>query len=434
MKNETFNGTKVLYMLISVLVAIVIWGYVDNDKDYTSTISLTDVPVEFIGENTTLADRGLMLLDDTERTVSFKLEGSKRVLMKLDTSAIRVQVDLEKENVTTTGVQDVRFSVSFPTGFTNGSKVSMKPVGNNNAYMVSIDVGELYSKTVDIRCEIQGKVADGYIAGEIQFQPSVLELRGQETVVEKVSYAKVVLPIGDAQETVSQTLRYQLCDAAGNVVDSSNIHPVTDEVQVTLPVYVVKELPLVVNFLESPGSSASNINYSIEPRSIIVSGDATLLRDVDSIKLDDFDLSAISSQGTYYYQIPLPDGCENLSSVTRATVTVSFKDLVTSTLNVSGIEYENIPEGKTVTSLTGEVPVTLRGTSGDVGAVTPDDVVIVADLRDVGSASGSYTVPVTVRVDTAGDVGVVGSYQIRITVSDQEPPEEEPGSNEDENV
>ena len=99
---------------------------------------------------------------------------------------------------------------------------------------------------------------------------------------------------------------------------------------------------------------------------------------------------------------------------------------MTATVTTSRIEYENAPEGKTVTVLTSDLPVTLRGTSADVNAVTPEDVILLADLRDVSSASGSYTVPVEVRVDTNGDVGVVGTYQIRITISDIVE-DEEPG-------
>ena len=118
------------------------------------------------------------------------------------------------------------------------------------------------------------------------------------------------------------------------------------------------------------------------------------------------------------YQIILPDGCENLSGVTRATLKVRFKNLTTDTVDTSRIEYENAPEGKHVTVLTSDLNVTIRGTGEDVSAVTPENVVILADLRTISSASGNYTVPVDVRINTGGDVGVVGEYQIKIAVSD----------------
>lgn len=419
MRNNQGDKANALYILISVLVAIAIWIYVDSSGNggsaYETTVSVENIPVEFYGEDTYLADKGLMLLDDTESTVSVEVSGSKTALMKLDVSAIRVRADVS--DITSTGTQSISWRVIFPTSF-DSSNVSYKPK-KPSTYAVSVNVGELYRKSVDVRCDIQGAVAEGYIAGEVQCQPNVLELRGQQAEVEKISYAKVVLPIDNIRETTTQTLTYKLYDENDREVDSVNVHPVTDRIQVVLPVNVIKELPLVINFVEAPGSRVANLDYTIEPLSVMVSGDAALLRDVDSIVLEEsFDLESFSGEATYNYQITLPDGCENLSGVTRATLKIRYKDLVTATVTTSRIEYENAPEGKTVTVLTSDLPVTLRGTSADVNAVTPEDVILLADLRDVSSASGSYTVPVEVRVDTNGDVGVVGTYQIRITISD----------------
>ena len=427
MRNNQGDKANALYILISVLVAIAIWIYVDSSGNggsaYETTVSVENIPVEFYGEDTYLADKGLMLLDDTESTVSVEVSGSKTALMKLDVSAIRVRADVS--DITSTGTQSISWRVIFPTSF-DSSNVSYKPK-KPSTYAVSVNVGELYRKSVDVRCDIQGAVAEGYIAGEVQCQPNVLELRGQQAEVEKISYAKVVLPIDNIKETTTQTLTYKLYDENDREVDSVNVHPVTDRIQVVLPVNVIKELPLVINFVEAPGSRVANLDYTIEPLSVTVSGDAALLRDVDSIVLEEsFDLESFSGEATYNYQITLPDGCENLSGVTRATLKIRYKDLVTATVTTSRIEYENAPEGNTVTVLTSDLPVTLRGTSADVNAVTPEDVILLADLRDVSSASGSYTVPVEVRVDTNGDVGVVGTYQIRITISDIVE-DEEPG-------
>lgn len=427
MRNNQGDKANALYILISILVAIAIWIYVDSSGNggsaYETTVSVENIPVEFYGEDTYLADKGLMLLDDTESTVSVEVSGSKTALMKLDVSAIRVRADVS--DITATGTQSISWRVIFPTSF-DSSNVSYKPK-KPSTYAVSVNVGELYRKSVDVRCDIQGAVAEGYIAGEVQCQPNVLELRGQQAEVEKISYAKVVLPIDNIKETTTQTLTYKLYDENDREVDSVNVHPVTDRIQVVLPVNVIKELPLVINFVEAPGSRVANLDYTIEPLSVTVSGDAALLRDVDSIMLEEsFDLESFSGEATYNYQITLPDGCENLSGVTRATLKIRYKDLVTATVTTSRIEYENAPEGKTVTVLTSDLPVTLRGTSADVNAVTPEDVILLADLRDVSSASGSYTVPVEVRVDTNGDVGVVGTYQIRITISDIVE-DEEPG-------
>lgn len=406
------SGKKVLYIIISVLVAAAIWLYVDNTLGTKVTIQANDIPIEFIGEDTTLADRGLMLLSDSDATVSLKLSGTRKVISRLDPGKIRVQADLS--NVTNTGRQNINYKIVYP-GTVSSSNVT---VTYASAYAVTVDIGELYSKEVEIRCEVQGAVSDGYIAGQIEFKPKTLEIRGQQADIDQVSYAKVTLQIDNATTTVTQLLDYDLYDAQDNLVDPAEIHATADQIRVTLPVNVVKELPLAMNFIEEPGSRIKNVDYTISPATITVSGDAELLKDVNSIVLDDFSLADLNGATTYNYAITVPDGCKNVSGVTRATLKIAFHDLTSTAVTVTQFNCENIPAGKTVDILTDELAVTLRGTSADIAAVTPENVTVVADLKDVSSASGSYTVPATVRVNTGGDIGAVGDYQVKVKISE----------------
>lgn len=412
MRNKAERKVNIPYIIISILVAVGIWIYVDSTQGYKVTVSISDIPIEYLRENTTLADRGLMLLDDSDNTVSLKLEGTRKVLMKLDPEKIRIQADLS--DVTNTGMQNISYKIIYPSSeFSNSLSVKV------SSYTVKVDIGELYSKEVEIRCDIQGAVADGYVAGKVQFLPESLEVRGQEEEVDTISYAKVVLKINDATETVTQTLDYQFYDKNDQPVDPDGVRATADQIQVTLPVNVIKDMPLTMNFIEGPGSSLSNVNYTIEPAFITVAGAASVLKDMDSIVLDDFSLADLSGATTYNYVIPIPDGCENLSGLNRATLKISFKDMSTTALTATQFECENAPTGKTVSILTNELSVKLRGTSADIAAVQAGDLTVVADLKDVSSASGSYTVPATIRINTGGDVGAVGTYQVKITISDE---------------
>ena len=197
---------------------------------------------------------------------------------------------------------------------------------------------------------------------------------------------------------------------------------------------VEKELPLKVNFIEADGARISNLEYSITPASVTVSGDAELLKNIDAITLDDFELEDFFVPTTYRYTITVPEGCENLSGTTRATMNVKFKDMATATVNAVNFTCENIPEGKTVTVLTTELPVSLRGTSGAVKSVTPEDITVIADLTDVTAASGSYTVPARVQIGNGADVGVRGNYQVRVTISEGTSQPEEPLPENNENT
>ena len=400
------------YLVISILVALGIWVYVDITQDITASKEVSNIPVEFQGEDTTLAERGLMLLPDSETTINLKLEGAKSILAQLDTAKLRVQADLSA--VTETGIQTVPCRVIYPEYKFSSRLTATTPT---NSFNITIDVGELYSREVEIRCDIQGTVAEGYIAGEPQFTPEKLELRGPQEEVDAVSYAKVSLNIEYATETVDQALPYVLYNEAGEPISGGDIHAVQDEIRVVLPVDVVKELPLEIDFQEFPGLSKNNVSYQIEPASIVVSGEASLLNDVDRLVLDSFDLSQLGGNEVYHYVIQLPEGCPNLSGVTRATLTISFIDLIQDTRTATEFQAENVPEGKSVTILTDELTVRIQGTAADVAAVRDRDITVRADLQEVSAASGTYTVPAEILISTGGDVGVVGTYQVTVILS-----------------
>lgn len=414
---KSIGKRKLLYILFSVFVAAAMWLYVDMDNDTRVVIHVNDIPVTYQNQDV-LESRGLMLMDSSDQTVSLTIEATRVNVGLLDRSKIRVIADLS--DVTETGQQSIMpkvFLPSKPDGYQfSSSEIVLK---DSSSYMLSVEIGELYSKQIDVRCKVTGNVADGFSAEEPELSPATLEIRGQQEEIGPVAYAQVNLEIDDASETVHKTLDIQYFDEDGNEISSDGIHPSSEQVEVTLPVTVTKDLTLKMNFLESPGASKKNISYTISPASVTVTGDAGTLADVDSLVLDNFDLLSLQDgDATYVYTIPIPDGCENLSGTAKATLHIAFKDMKTETLPAGKIECKGEPSGKTVEILTKEINVTIFGTTADLAAVTQGDIVVTADLTDFGDAAGSYTVPAQVEVRTSGDVGVSGTYQVRVNISE----------------
>lgn len=434
MKN---NGRqKAVYMALCVLAAIVVWVFVDNfgsnGGPNIESKWFRDIPITYTSE-TVLTGRGMMLLDEgTDATVDLKLSGTRWDLALLDKDYIKVSADLS--SVTRTGEQTVSpISVSYSYSYFYNviSREQQSPS------TISINVAELYHKTVDVRCEITGNVADGYSAGELQMTPTEIEVRGDKADVDAVSYVKVTLDLGEgATAAVTGDLPVQFYDSRDRLMEDTSLQASSDTIQVTLPVYVTKELELTMDFIESPGARLSNVDWEIEPSTVLVSGPADVLNSMESIVLDDFVLADLGSTTNYSYAIPIPEGCENLSGVTRATLHISFQDMLRTSQATTNFRLVNAPEGRHVSILTARVVAILFGTSGEVSAVTEDDILVTADLADFGSAAGTYTVPAVVTV-SGRDVGVAGTYQLRVTISDEAPDEpegpEEPDAPPEEN-
>ena len=425
-KKDREKGRKSLFILISILAAAFMWLYVDIENETRVTLHVNDVPVTY--QNVTaLESKGLMLLEESDQTIDLTFEATRWNVGLLDKSKIRVFADLS--DIEATGQKTLTPRVYLPTkpdGYQfSSSDMSLK---DSNSYTLSVSIDELFSKTVDIRCKVVGSVAQNYSAEEPILHPTALEIRGQEEVIGPVAYAQVTLEINNATETVRQTLTYQYFDRYGNELPSRGIHANEEEVDVIMPVNVTKDLMLEMNFIEAPGASKDNITYTITPNKIRVTGDAAKLKDITTLTLDDFELLSLRDGiATYIYTIPVPEGCENLSDINRATLNIAFRDMQTVVLPAGRIVYENYPEGKHIEVLTENVNVTFFGTSADLAEITEADITVTADLSDFGEAAGMYTVPARVEIDTDGDVGIAGTYQVRVNISEPEGNEPEQG-------
>lgn len=416
-KNENTAKINWLYIVVAFFMAVGIWAIADETQTAPRDTTIKEIPIEYIGEDTTLANRGLMLLDGSDQSVTLRLEGARTVIADLDPETVRIQVDLA--GVFSVGQQNLTYRIVY------GSRSSYFSTALSNvsaSNTVSVQVGALSHKEIEIRYDIRGNVADKYIAGELTLQPDTLTVQGRADEVDAVSYAQVVLNIDNATESVSETLKCVLYDRHDQPIIEHDLRLSAEEVLVTMPVNVIKEIPLAIDFVEDVGSRLSNTNWKLEPSTITVYGDAAALADIDKILLDTIVLAGLDGDMTYNYVIPLPDGCENLSGVSRAELKLSFKDLLVKQIEAGSFTCENQPRDKVVKVLTSQLPVTLRGTSADINQITPEKITVVADLSDISSASGNYTVPAEIRLASGGDIAIIGTYQIRVNISDPPPP------------
>lgn len=90
---EQTKGRRAFCIGLSILIALLVWFYANDDTEIE--ISVNDVPIEFTNEDTTLADKGLMLLSNEEETIDLKLSMPRSTYFKLDPGKIRIVVDLQ---------------------------------------------------------------------------------------------------------------------------------------------------------------------------------------------------------------------------------------------------------------------------------------------------------------------------------------------------
>lgn len=404
---EKSNRRRVFYVALSLLIALTVWFYVNNSE--TVKVTVHDVPVEFLNEDTTLADKGFMRISGEEDvTVDLTLRFARKLIFSFDPKEVRLTCDLSA--VAYAGKQSVAFNVVYPSGVSQ----TMVSVESPTVRTVSVEIGQLSERSVEIRYKVVGNVAEGYIAGGLQLNPTELQIRGRQADIMQVSYALVTLNIEDATSTVVELLDYELYDYTDEVVNSRNIHPASEQIQVTLPVLKVKDVPLRVEFIESAGSRLENFDYSLSHESITLSGDASALASIDEIVLGTLALEDLRADEMFTFDIPLPDGANNLSGITTVTLSIT-SSITTSELEATNFTYEGFEGEAPVNVVTSTLPVILRGTEEDLAAVTEEKVTVIANLADISAESGTFTVPARIEVE-GYDIGALGSYEVTVRI------------------
>lgn len=402
------KANKVLYIALSLLIAIVFWLYVDDVQGSKISETYYRIPIEFIGAEDTLPNRGLMLTEGEDITIDLKLSGPRILISGLDKSDIRIQVDLT--NISAVGTYTLNYEILFPDNV-DRSRISREYASRS---MVTVKIEELYTKSVPVEVSVSGEVADGYIymAERLVLDPANLVVSGREKDVEKVAAARIKLDLTGATSSISRKFDYELLDAEGNVIEAEGIRLSDNQIQVDAPVYLVKTLNLTVKFKESPGSNLEDVDWKLEQNTVEVAGEAASLENKEDILLGEIDLSSLLSDTEMVLDISLPAGTVNLSGYTTTTLTITFSDnLATKALSVSNISAVGLSEEQSFDRLTSSVEVMLRGPADEVEQVTAEDVRVVVDLEEYTS-NGTYSVPAMVFVDGYDNVGAIGSCSV----------------------
>ena len=414
-KNEKggFSRRKALQVVISILVAIAVWVYVDVEKAPDRTKTIRDIPVEFSGESTTLADKNLMLLSGYDTTVDLTIKGPKRELVKISKDNVRLVASTS--SIDSVGVHTLRWDPIYPDGVQSSSLT----VDWASKYKVTVTVGELYTKEVPVNCTVTGQVADGYFTGETVLDPTSLVLRGQRDDLLNVAYAKLTVNISGATRSVIQTESVQLYDNDDNPVDNGNIRTNASLIQAKVPVLTTKEVSLAVELSGVPGVAGQSIKTTVTPTSVRLIGEADVLENINEIVLATLYIEDLDLWQQNSYVVTAPDGTWLANSNEVATVEITMEGIEEMTVTVDTFSYTNVPSGL-YPEITGGLDVRLWGLADEVAKMDAAALTAMADLSGI-TEPGSYRVPVTVTISGYRDVAVKGSYEVTVYITDTEP-------------
>ena len=410
---EHIRESKWLNILMSVLLAVLFWLYVRAELDPSQTSWFYHVPVEITG-STVLTRQGLTVANLSQSTVDLRIEGPASVLDSLSRSRKDLSVTLDVSKCTE-GENKLVYTPNWPVNINTDSIVTI----DRDPETITVTVEKLYTSSFNVEFQLKGTVADGYQAGTPAINPETVVVSGPAEQVSRVKKVVAVLETEDLDQRFAGDLPLILLDENGEQITDAEVTLDSPTAYIVLPVVVVKDIPLTVNFQPGGGATIDDITYEINPKSLMVSGAESDMESLSEISLGSVDLSKVVGTNTFTFPIDLDASLENVTGSTSATVTVTVNGLDTRSFDVDNIQMVNIPDGYQVTLATQVRTVKVRGKQEDLNNIDASQLSIVADLSDVDFA-GLYSVPaskVKVYLNADSSVGVIGDYTVVVNVS-----------------
>ena len=242
---QRIQNSKWVFVLISVFLAVIFWMYVRNDLDPPGSRTIYNVPVTLTGE-TILESQGLTITAVSDTAVDLKITAPISILNKLSNRNLSVTVNVSQ---CTEGEQILQYDVNWPRDVSTAeiTKESQEPAA------ITVMVARLYSKTFEIQPVLKASIAPGYQAGQITISPETVTISGSEEAVSRVAKVEAVLEGEELNTRFSGNVPLVLLDAEGNELTDLEINMDTDTTYVTMPVYVVKEVKLTVDYTPGGG-------------------------------------------------------------------------------------------------------------------------------------------------------------------------------------
>ncbi len=405
---------KIVYAALSLLIAVGMWLYVITVVNPESDQTFYNIPVVLENEEV-LTERGLMITSSQVPTVTLRLLGNRTDLINLDSSNITIVADLSR--IYSAGEQKLSYTITYPGNVASNAI----EIINQSPTQISLTISERKTKEVPVRVSFTGTLAEQHIAFKesATLDYETITVTGPASVVESIEYARIEVDLEGQTDTISESYTYTLCDADSNEVTSEWLTTNVSEVRYTLKIQQWKEIELTLDVVDGGGLTVDDCEITIEPSTIQIAGTDQLLSNLDSLQLGQLKLGELTEDYTGTYTIELPEGITNLSEVTTATVTVTLPALAVREFTVTDIQAINVPEGMEVEIISQEKVVQLRGPRLQIYAMTAEDITILVDMTEAEIGSASYEATVQIADAYAQDVGLIGSCEVNVRVTQQ---------------
>ncbi len=404
--------------IFSVILSVALWLVVITviEPDQTKTIP---VKVSYDYNASSYKTQGLDIINPPSRTVNVQVSGDNSIIGGLSSGDLLVYPDYS--SVTGAGEYTLKIKVEK-----SDANKKYEITATNDQY-VNVTFDKVVTQKFPIQVSAGGvEPADGYYMDVPVCSPSEVTVSGpasEMTLIDTVSARVQLTEI--RTESVIASVKLTYLDSSGKEVETKNVSSDYDQVEVTIPIYKIKELPVSIVYTGAPaGYDTTQLNAALSQASIRVAGPAEQI-DALSEYTCYVDLTKFKLGESVHCNVSLNEGLRNIDSVQEITISFNTVGFITKTVTVTQIDVVNAAAGTTVTVPTQRIAnVTLIGKESELSALSQESVIgqVDASPSNISVVRGQQNMPVKIIIPSSESIFATGAYTLLcdITTSAQE--------------
>ncbi|MBR5809045.1 MAG: hypothetical protein IKY39_02940 [Clostridia bacterium] len=388
---KMIKDKKLLLKILSGFIAVVLWFAITYTEDPAVSQHVTNVGAVFSGE-ALLRERGLTVVNKDELPAfSATIRGNRS---KVISSLGVISAHIDVSNIYNVGTHEVLVQYSYPRDMVTLTKTKVSSVPINVEKILSRDI------PVKLEAEVSGRDNGQLVA--IKSKSETLTVRGAQSVVEKIAYAKAIIDTSEITANGDMNYSYKLYDNDGNVLNERNIISKSENtVLVTGTIYKKVELPVKVELADS-----LKANYTLKVKKQSVSALTVGIPDnvTETQLYAVLDSNATREHSPATLEIQVPDGIYCPSEDLSVTVEYELLPRIMHDVEVQ-VSAENIPEGREVQLTPEKIKVAVKCAKNDAVASKISATINAEDLSETDKS-------VNVTVSAEENIDVVGEYTV----------------------
>ncbi len=257
--------------LICLLLAIITWFIVMENKNPLLETVYRDIPVELLGIEQ-VENRGLIIEESSGDRVDVTVSGRWRDIIKMKESSLRLTASLDS----IVGKGTTKLMIDRRISSAGISILSL----SRDSLEITVDAIETVKKPINLL--VRGELPEDLEMGSLVYKDEEISVTGPSRQLKEIAYLQGELDLGPITSTTTGHIGLEAVDVNGRSVEGVELE--SSSLSVSIPIIGTKLIPLEISTEGDIRTNYRLIEKVASQSQVTVRGDTNLLSAINEVR------------------------------------------------------------------------------------------------------------------------------------------------------